>query len=161
MLHSQCSLQEALSTLPLLSEQLPQLRPERHYIEPGKRSEMLHFSTHYTRTRICIREEKIIGPKQLWKVRDKNKWKQNVLLVRIWTSIMYVRVMSTNTIIHCIQWKVRYGKILHLPKTIFWGTLHPSSFLSKREHFQTQTFHHPTLSNLKRISWSEGESSNR
>lgn len=36
----------------------------------------------------------------------------------------------------------------NLPKTIFLGNLHPSSFLNMKEHFQTHTFHHPTLSNL-------------
>lgn len=35
-----------------------------------------------------------------------------------------------------------------LPKTISLGRLHPSSSQSKRVHFETQTFSHPTLSNL-------------
>jgi hypothetical protein len=35
------------------------------------------------------------------------------------------------------------------PNTTFLENLHPSSFLSKMEHFQTQTFLHPILSILK------------
>lgn len=36
-----------------------------------------------------------------------------------------------------------------LPRTIFLGMLHPNSFQNKKGHFETQIFHHPTLSNLR------------
>lgn len=35
-----------------------------------------------------------------------------------------------------------------VPKTTFLGRNHPSSFRSKKGHFETQTADHPTLSSL-------------
>jgi hypothetical protein len=48
-----------------------------------------------------------------------------------------------------LLWQDTNKELKKLPKTIFWGMLHPNSFRNMKEHFEIQTFHHPTLSNLK------------
>ena len=58
-------------------------------------------------------------------------------------------ICGLKTIKTCTRYQ--RGKILHLPKTISSGNLHPNSFLNMKEHFQTRIYHHPTLSNLKKI----------
>ena len=45
--------------------------------------------------------------------------------------------------------KIYFDDEKKLPKTIFLGILHPSSFLNKKERYQTQSSCHPTLSNLR------------